>query len=256
MPFFLLILSLFYTEVGLCQTHPTIRTGRPGKSIGPFVLGHDWVQIQSGLEHKRLEGERVGENNLLGTVIRFGLDESWEINGRLNYTDTTQRLPTYNPRNSRVNAFNLGFRYNIVNNPQKTIKGLGFQTHFKVANDKGEFDSPSLLPIFTLASLIQIHPEIRLISNIGTTFEETEPSPFYFATLNFAHNLNDKWGSFLEIFANRTGSINRAYLDGGVFFLLNPDLQLDAAFGWGNNQSQTEYFVDIGVSWRFHTNER
>lgn len=40
------------------QFNPTIRTGRPGQSIGPYTVGREVFQVQTGMGYK--QGERVG----------------------------------------------------------------------------------------------------------------------------------------------------------------------------------------------------
>ena len=41
------------------------------------------------------------------------------------------------------------------------------------------------------------------------------------------------------------------YLDGGVTYLINMNLQLDARIGLGLNDDAAEFFVGAGVSYRY-----
>ena len=77
-----------------------------------------------------------------------------------------------------------------------------------------------------------------------------EPS----ASLSGALALTDVVGSYLELFAfapDVAGAPRPTYLNGGLTWLLNPDLQLDARVGIGIADAPDSRFVGVGLSRRF-----
>lgn len=69
------------------------------------------------------------------------------------------------------------------------------------------------------------------------------------------YKLTEKWGTYIEYFgfvpASKDGP-NKSFFDGGFTYLVNDDLQLDARAGIGAfNGESPDYFVGIGMSWRF-----
>ncbi len=68
------------------QFNETIRTARPGQSIGAFTVGQGIFQIQSGLDYFTSSGNGVsGSGQLSNTVMRFGLTTTFEISGLIEY---------------------------------------------------------------------------------------------------------------------------------------------------------------------------
>ncbi|MDQ3815355.1 MAG: transporter, partial [Armatimonadota bacterium] len=75
------------------------------------------------------------------------------------------------------------------------------------------------------------------------------------ASASLGYQLNDKTGSFLEVFGFFPGSNdgpNTKYLDAGLTYLLNDDFQLDARAGIGlNNGPGPDYFLGAGAARRW-----
>jgi len=234
----------------LAQTHPSVRTGRPGQSIGPYVVGTQILQLQSGYNYKEIRGAEDRIDKGFNNVVRYGFSEAWEINSLINYLDRNQTTPSQPTRISRLNDFNLGLRYNVVNKLQNNFQGLGVQASIKMANNKGELKPRGVLPVLTVAASILVAPKMNLITNLGVLFNQDQSRPTHFATLRLSRNWNEQFGSYIEVFANQSHPKFRSFVDGGFFYLWNKDLQLDASIGRGNNENQKELFIDVGFSVR------
>ena len=65
-------------NLAFSQTAKTIRTGRPGVSIGPYVVGTRVFQVQSGLTYDQFRSQNESESYTFDNVIRYGLNESFE----------------------------------------------------------------------------------------------------------------------------------------------------------------------------------
>lgn len=107
------------------QTAPTIRTGRPGQSIGAYVLGTSIFQVQSGIEYNRTKTTSEVESWINNNVLRYGLDEKWEISTVFDYR--YQEVA-----GSGVDNLQLGGRVNLIDGPDGFIPALGLQARVRL----------------------------------------------------------------------------------------------------------------------------
>lgn len=94
-------------------------------------------------------------------------------------------------------------------------------------------------------------------SNLNYAYLSEEGDRFhqFSGSLALGYKLTEKWGTYIEYFgfvpASKDGP-NKSFFDGGFTYLVNDDLQLDARAGIGAfNGESPDYFVGIGMSWRF-----
>lgn len=75
------------------------------------------------------------------------------------------------------------------------------------------------------------------------------------ASLSFGTAFTDQLGAYLEyfgIYPDSTPVANvESYLNGGVTYLINNDLQLDARIGTGLNDNAADLFSGVGFVWRY-----
>ena len=83
--FLLGLLLLFNSgDTLFSETSETIRSGRPGQAIDPYVVGTGFLQIQSGIDIADSKGLTPGEDiqsENLNSVFRLGVHERVEFNG-------------------------------------------------------------------------------------------------------------------------------------------------------------------------------
>lgn len=70
-----------------------------------------------------------------------------------------------------------------------------------------------------------------------------------------ALSLTEKIGAYTEWFAlfpmESNGAENEHYINGGLTYLLNNDMQFDVRVGWGLNDAAEDFFAGAGLSVRF-----
>ena len=79
--------------------------------------------------------------------------------------------------------------------------------------------------------------------------------------VNLSFPITEKLGGFVETYGNynpnQYGEDDFSILfDGGLAYLLNPDLQFDVSTGVGDNDGVNSWFVDLGVSWRIRFTDK
>jgi hypothetical protein len=89
--YFLSIFLFMGITVLFGQFNETIRTDRPGQSIGAYSAGKGFFQIQSGFDFFDYNNSVSRGNGLLSnTVIRYGLTEPFEVSAMIEYKGKTQ----------------------------------------------------------------------------------------------------------------------------------------------------------------------
>ena len=240
------ILIFFFIGIEICnaQFSNSIRTGRPGVSIGPFTVGRQLFQIQSGIS---AFGNNIsGSSNILNTdhVLRLGLTETFEVSTLIEVQKHLQENV------SGLNNFALGFRYNFAHKPKGLIPAIGLQTRFRVPVLSADYSIKKTVPIVTLVTHHSLPKNISFNMNFGYTLDGNSLDPTYSYIFNLSFPITSKWSGFIENYGRNTlGKIYNFY-DGGFAYLLNNDLQLDLYGGIGNNYNTLDYFASAGISWR------
>jgi hypothetical protein len=243
---FFIFLVFLIPNLLLAQTADSIRSGRPGQSIGPFVVGTGYLQFQSGIDSNWLNGPLDESSYLLNNVLRLGLSEDFEISGVINWQDETL---VFNKQRG-ISSIQLGFRYNIISKSQGWIPSLGLQTRFQTNFVDSEYRAKNLAPIMILATGHNLTDSLGLNLNLGLKADGDTPILKYFYTTNFNYSLTDQWGTFLEFYGNERAGVRKNFIDTGLSYKANKDLQWDFSTGWGRNQDKDEYFVSLGISYR------
>ena len=106
------IFSFICATSVLAQTSQSIRSGRPGQAIGPYVLGKGMLQIQSGLDRSQAKASNLDLSSTnSNTVIRLGLSESFETSGLLVYQADKDKVTTGDQNTEGLSQLHLGFRF-------------------------------------------------------------------------------------------------------------------------------------------------
>lgn len=228
------------------QFNETIRTGRPGQSIGAFTVGHGIFQVQSGIDYFSSSGGTSSANGYLSnTVMRFGLTEPFEISALIEY-----KIEETNAENlSGLSALDLGMRYHIYTGIG-LVPNVGFQVRWRLPKLGGDYEIRNIAPRFILVTSQKLSDKILFITNWGAAWNGENASPNGTYTLNLSYAFTNKFGAFIESYGNIYQSDWDTFLDGGFAYLVNEDLQLDISSGIGKNEGIQDFVVSAGVSWR------
>jgi hypothetical protein len=227
------------------QFHETIRTGRPGQSIGTYAVGRGLFQLQSGIDYFGSSGAQTGSGWLTNNVLRYGIIEPWEVNALIEGRTETSNGNAL----SGISALEIGTRYHILTR-DKWIPNVGLQFRLRLPGDHGDYILQSYIPRLTLAVSQKLSEKFFLILNWTQSGGNEESVPKSFYTANFSYALTDRLGIFLENFGTTSPQGWKFYLDGGFAYLVTNDLQLDWSAEFGNNRGVSEWYVSAGVSWR------
>jgi hypothetical protein len=158
-----------------------------------------------------------------------------------------------------------GFEDMSVGVKIKLVEGSGELTRPEVAvivatslpTGDDDFGEDGSQPGIKLALAWDLSERISLASNLNYTYASTGGDRFhqFSGSLSLGYRLSERWGCYIEYFGfvpERENGPNASFFDGGLTYLINDNLQLDARVGIGVfNAESPDYFTGFGVSWRY-----
>ena len=248
-----LIIFLLVTTIASAQALDSIReylhveykplnSDRPGATYTPLTVGKNILNTQLGADYGGKNKERLDIKSASLKALfelRYGIGNRFEI-GSFNSWFTEELVD--NPEfmtNSISHSINA--RYTIHTSDLHSIGALADVAYGKT--DGIESMTYSLKALYS----ISLSPIFSFNSNLG--YNTTEGDDWVNYTINFGATLFDDFGVFAEGYGNLSTQ-NEFWLDGGVWYLIGPNLQLDAFFVQGFNNDIREYSISIGATWR------
>lgn len=253
MKYWWLLLSLLILPLlSQAQSSETIRTGRPGASIGAFTVGSRVFQVQTGINIGRMtwDSEQKMNKSQVTMVLRYGILERLEVSGVLAYSKIGwSDLESYEFDQQGLSAVQIGFRVNIRDG-KGNGPNIGWQSRLKLNVLDEDFEQQRLASVHILALTQRLGRKVGIAANIGlSTRGNSDDKPLGLYTLNLNMPVSSKVSVFVENFGVFKEDLNAGF-DTGLGYLVNQDLQLDASLGYGKNHGVEDMFVDFGLSWR------
>ncbi len=278
---------LFCIQVLLCPAiagdkdgdSPELVTDRPDLTESSSVVPKGTVQIEMGWSMERLSspGEDLTAHHFPETLARIGLHDRIEL--RLGWDGGQwQELQKdgINVVSSGAGDMYLGTKLSLWsedgNLPETAlIMGSSIPTGSKCrASDQlgnrlccssfNLYSSRRYDPSVILAMSKTLSDRLSIGWNLGTVWLteredsgdfDTLPRGIYSASLGIS--ATDRMGFFVEFFGDTSltgGSRPSNSVDGGVTFLILPNVQLDASAGKGVSSESPDWFAGAGISFR------
>jgi hypothetical protein len=231
------LIFFLISALGYAQTNPTIRTARPGQSVGAFALGNRIIQLQSGYQYNDLN---ANDSQLINNVIRYGIGEQFELSTVFDYkSDQNDNLG--------VDNLQLGARYSF-GFKERLIKAIGLQlrTRFK---GTGDFERQRQSFLFTTAVAFDTGNSFSCLTNLTFKNDGNDPYIKTFYAVNFTFPASDSTSFFFEPYGIRNRNENVLSINAGLSYTYNSDLAFDLSAGRDVHNS-TAKFVSFGLSVR------
>lgn len=239
-----LLFAFIISFAASSQTNSSIRSGRPGQSINPYAVGKHFFQIESGIDYQKMNRDETSESRIFNNLIRYGLLENLDLNILLNYQkDIFQGTTT---QRSGFSDLQAGLHYNFIPSATGPIPAFGLQARFPLPYTDSDYRSEQIEPIIILATDHQLSDSLTLNLNLGANTAETT----YALISNLSYSFTEKWGIYIEVYAESENSLISIFTDTGLSYLYSNELQFDLQAGGGHNHGKTEKFIGVGVSWR------
>ncbi|MBZ9630232.1 transporter [Salegentibacter sp. LM13S] len=243
--FLLLILSTYCFG----QFNETIRTGRPGQSIGAFTVGSNVLQFQQGLDYFGTSEANLPEGFISNNVIRYGILERVELSAVIDYKYQEFELNNNTRSLEGLSNLHLGFRVNI-NDQKEWLPATAFQMRLKLPNISDDFGSEYLAPAMVFVANWGLPKNMSLATNWILSYSGNDPKPTGKYVINFGFPIYKQLSGFIENYGQVNQSVYQTRFDTGLGYLINNNVSVDLFAGFGDNQNVTDYFVSTGISWR------
>ena len=244
---YLFLLALVPTYAS-AQYSETIVSGRPGQSLGALTVGKDVYQVETGLNINWVgKGNEKVRNLAEITDIRIGLSERLELSALIQGSGVESIVATGTRYDRGISDTQLGGRFNFLQNdgwrPDLALQG---RVLLRVQDEA--FRRDALGSDFILAAEWGLTDLLGLTLNLNQTWpgDQTQQTA-YAVTFNFS--LTDRLSSFAEVYGGLSDGPTVDY-DGGVAYLIDDHVQLDASVGWDSTDEQQSYYLDFGISFR------
>lgn len=240
-----------------------IETDRPDQTETPNTIPPGYFQLETGWTHEenRESGEDSRADSVFETLLRIGLAERLELR-LVTQGYQWERLET----DSAVDHARgwgdaeIGFKGELWEE-SGVIPEAGFIAHLTLPTGDDDFSTHRADPSFRFSFAHTLTDRLSFGYNLGAAWEtapddsggrDTLGAFQYTAALGY--DLTEKLGIFAEFFGDAPlhGGLGAAHsFDGGITWLVRPNLQLDAAAGVGLTHEAPDWFVGVGLSWRW-----
>ncbi len=253
----ILIITLLLSGFADAQYNETIRTGRPGQSIGPWAVGAHVLQVQAGMQYGgSTDGSTDHDQNYLepGMVLRYGLGRTFEVNTAWAWQDQRNTFGKKEFDVSGLSASSLGFRVNMIDGAAGG-PALGFQLWMKLPLESDVSKAEELAPTGILIASFPFSERLTCLTNLGVNYDGLSPRADGIYVVNMTYGLSGRWSTFVENYGS-FGSGFETRWDAGLAFQATNNLQWDLYGGWGENEEVQDFFVNAGISYRILTRSR
>ncbi|MDW3650123.1 MAG: transporter [Bacteroidia bacterium] len=243
------VLALLFPLLSFGQYNQDIQSDRPGKAILGQSPGARVFQLQMGYSFQRIKITGVTTHALTqATVFRVGVTERVELNSRVDWRVEDTTFPTDGVEyKAGISRTQFGTRLSLLQN-KGWIPALGLQTGLLLRGESRPYWKRGLGSEFILITGNKISDRISFNTNWGFRKEDEQTPAKFSYVFNLTFFLSKNIGSFAEVYGD-FGDANPSF-DTGFFCRVNPDFQVDVASGWQGDGMISDWFLNLGLSWR------
>lgn len=233
------------------QFSETIRTGRPGQSIGAYTVGKNVLQFQQGVDY--FSSDQQGstlKGYLNNNVIRFGVFENFELSALVDYQQDELTLNSINVESNGLSNLQLGFRIHI-SDQKGWLPVTGFQARLKLPGLSNDYQVNNVAPVMIFVASWALPKQMILDTNWIIDYNGNDPNPTGKYVVNFGFPIQGNLGAFLGNYGEIYQSTFQTRFEGGFSYLVSDNFAVDLSLGYGDNQNIKDFFISTGVSYRF-----
>jgi len=253
--FIIFFLTLYNLAFG--QFAETVRSIRPGNTMGVFTVGKKVFQVQQLFSFSREEytNTRILETRI-GNLVRYGITEKFEVQaiGNLGWNRTQSLDGTLEPSTiSGLTGLILGARYHLGKPFGNELFYSAIQVRVNLPHSSDISEIDYLRSTIGIAAGQKIAEKVNFNIFLGYQInsDDTVDNRLNLGVRG-AFRLNPKVALMLEHFGTFNNGIYVDGFDAGVDYLISDNVKLDVAAGWRNLPIVRANFGVVGITYRFH----
>lgn len=232
-----------------------ISADRPDFTEGTGLIPPGHVQVEGGVTLGRTED--VDTTTLGELLVRFGIGERSEARiGLGSYTRIDDDFTNHSVSGFEDPAVELKYRFTddaVELAPGQPAVALVLGTSIPVGDE--ELTADQWVPAAVLAFDWDLG-RFGIGANLGGSHEAGDGDRFVqaFGSVTAGYSVTDRLGAYVEWYGfseEEKNGPSTHYLDGGISFLINDDLIVDARIGTGLNDADPDWFAGVGGAIRF-----
>lgn len=274
------VLLLVFSTTIHAQYTDVINSNRPGASKGPFAVGTGVIQFEGGMQFQKIEHDLrfLDATGIDANLeVRYGLFfEQLEVSLEASYEFGTYSFTAFDPnievKENGLKQGLLGVKYLLFDPYKKEQKPNLYSWN---ANNKFQWKDliPAVAvfaganfvlsddPPYTFPNEYIVAPRVMLATQnnflgrmvLVTNFSyanigQDDPELGYAVTLT--HSFNGTWSLYVENQGIKSDSYADSIFRGGIAYLLNKDMQVEASYGGNFKDTPFMVFGNIGLSYR------
>lgn len=253
---FLISLSSFAQERNVLE--PLI-TDRPDATESPFAMARGFLQIETGAAFETFKDASIETESLTynTTLVRYGLLNNLELRVGWDFVEGRTKVngATLEDVMSGFNPLLFGFKTTIAKE-NGWFPDIGFLGHLYLPFTAGTDYKPESTGVdFRFSFAHTISDNSSLSYNLGAEWGDDSPEAAYTYTIAYGHSITDKLGVYAEFYGDLPeNSKSNHFWDGGLTYLVSPNLQLDATIGSSITKGQ-DLMISAGFSLRIPSNQ-
>lgn len=253
-PIFILLIFIF-SGASAQEDRETadLVTDRPDQTESSISVPYKTIQIETGFSGELAPSGPSSVLNVSygGTLLRYGLFKGMEMRLAMDYSTSRPFVSTgMEPDIERgVSPVVLGAKINLAEQ-HGWIPELALIVHVNLPVFDSDFAIDHAVPDIIVAASHSISDNFSLGYNFGIEWADTNESPMKKYSAVVGIGVSDRIGLFVESFGSFGNGGITNIIDGGLTFLILPNLQYDISGGVGTTTVSPVFFIGTGLSFR------
>lgn len=244
-----------------------IVTDRPDFTESTDAVPTGRYQLEAGytFTYDRDGTDRTRDHTTPELLLRVGLAEDFEIRiGWDGYSWTESQFEERTDRGGRrtretwnqgANDLSLGFKKKFIEQDE-WVPHFGIIGAISVPTGSPSVSSGDVDPEVVLLWAYDVTDTLAVAGNVGFAYPSNEDGRFLqtSSSISVAVALSDRLSTYVEYYGfypNAEDNDDAHFVNGGVTYLINNDVQLDARIGAGLNDEADDFLAGVGFAIRF-----
>jgi len=229
-----------------------IFTDRPGQTDAVHTMGKGYFQVESGFFYgtDEVAGNKITASTTPNLMIKYGVIDRIEIKLFLDVLITKLETSGSEIKESGLAPIRLATKVFLIEGegwiPAASLTGI-----LSLPNTgDNAFQHNDLNPSIRLQMENSIIDNLSLNYSIGGDWFDNSNSQGVY-TIVFGSSFSDKLGGWAELYGTFSNDASDTFAtDFGIAYLLSDYLQFDTSLGIGLNDAATDFFFNLGISWK------